>query len=116
HLLAVATEIGVELSIDDFDRISERTPLLCDLKPSGRFVAPDLYDAGGVPLVLRRLKEAGILHENAQTVTGKTVGQHADEAVETEGQEVVRPLADPLKTTGGLVILHGNLAPEGCVV
>ena len=116
HLLAVANEIGVELSIDDFDRISERTPLLCDLKPSGRFVAPDLYAAGGVPLVLKRLKEAGILHENAQTVTGKTVGQHADEATETEGQEVVRPLENPLKDTGGLVILHGNLAPEGCVV
>jgi dihydroxy-acid dehydratase len=116
HLLAIATEIGVELDIDDFDRISEGTPLLCDLKPSGRFVAPDLYAAGGVPLVLKRLKEAGILHESAQTVTGKTVGQHADEATETEGQEVVRPLSDPLKTTGGLVILKGNLAPEGCVV
>ena len=76
HLLAVAKEMGIELSIDDFDRISERTPLLCDLKPSGRFVAPDLYAAGGVPLVLKRLKEAGLLHEDAQTVTGKTVGQH----------------------------------------
>jgi dihydroxy-acid dehydratase len=116
HLLAVANEIGVELNIDDFDRISERTPLLCDLKPSGRYVAPDLYAAGGVPLVLKRLKEAGILHENAQTVTGKTVGQHADEATEQEGQEVVRPLSSPLKDTGGLVILKGNLAPEGCVV
>ncbi len=116
HLLAVAKEMGIELSIDDFDRISERTPLLCDLKPSGRFVAPDLYAAGGVPLVLKRLKEAELLHEDAQTVTGKTVGQHADEAQETEGQEVVRPLDNPLKATGGLVILHGNLAPEGCVV
>jgi dihydroxy-acid dehydratase len=116
HLLAVATEIGVELSIDDFDRISERTPLLCDLKPSGQYVAPDLYAAGGVPLVLKRLKEAGILHEHAQTVTGKTVGEHADEATETEGQQVVRPLSNPLKDTGGLVILRGNLAPEGCVV
>ena len=116
HLLAVAKEIGVELSIDDFDRISELTPLLCDLKPSGQYVAPDLYAAGGVPLVMKRLKEAGLLHENAQTVTGKTVGQHADEAQETEGQRVVRPLNDPLKTSGGLVILHGNLAPDGCVV
>ena len=116
HLLAVAKEMGVELDIDDFDRISERTPLLCDLKPSGRFVAPDLYAAGGVPLVLKRLRQAGILHESAQTVTGKTVGQHAEEATEQDGQEVVRPLADPLKTTGGLVILKGNLAPEGCVV
>jgi dihydroxy-acid dehydratase len=116
HLLAVANEMGVDLDIDDFDRISERTPLLCDLKPSGRFVAPDLYAAGGVPLVLRRLKEAGVLHESAQTVTGKTVGQHADEATEQAGQEVVRPLSNPLKDTGGLVILKGNLAPEGCVV
>jgi dihydroxy-acid dehydratase len=116
HLLAVANEMDVDLDIDDFDRISERTPLLCDLKPSGRFVAPDLYAAGGVPLVLKRLKEAGVLNESAQTVTGKTVGQHADEATEQEGQEVVRPLSNPLKDTGGLVILKGNLAPEGCVV
>jgi dihydroxy-acid dehydratase len=116
HLLAVATEMGVELSIDDFDRISERTPLLCDLKPGGQYVAPDLYAAGGVPLVLKRLKDAGVLHAGAQTVTGKTVGQHADEAVEAEGQDVVRPLDNPLKATGGLAILRGNLAPEGCVV
>jgi dihydroxy-acid dehydratase len=116
HLLAVAKEIGVELSIDDFDEISERTPLLCDLKPSGQYVAPDLYAAGGVPVVLKRLKEAGLLHTEAQTVTGKTVGQHADEAQETEGQQVIRPLSNPLKETGGLVILHGNLAPDGCVV
>jgi dihydroxy-acid dehydratase len=116
HLLAVAKEAGVELSIDDFDRISERTPLLCDLKPGGQYVAPDLYDAGGVPLVLKRLKQAGLLHGDAQTVTGRTVGQHADEAVEKEGQRVVRPLDDPLKATGGLAILRGNLAPEGCVV
>jgi dihydroxy-acid dehydratase len=116
HLLAVAAEMGIELSIDDFDRISERTPLLCDLKPSGQYVAPDLYAAGGVPLVLKRLREAGILNENGQTVTGKTVGQHADEATEQEGQQVIRPLENPLKPTGGLVILKGNLAPEGCVV
>jgi dihydroxy-acid dehydratase len=116
HLLAVATEIGVELSIDDFDRISERTPLLCDLKPGGRYVAPDLYEAGGVPLVLKRLKDAGLLHAEAVTVTGKTVGEHADEAVETEGQRVVRPLEDPINPTGGLAILRGNRAPEGCVV
>ena len=85
HLLAVASEIGVELSIDDFDRISERTPLLCDLKPGGQYVAPDLYEAGGVPLVLKRLKDAGLLHADAQTVTGRTVGEHADEAQETDG-------------------------------
>jgi len=116
HLLAIAKEIGVALSIDDFDRISRRTPLLCDLKPGGRYVAPDLYEAGGVPLVLRRLKDAGLLHEHAVTVTGKEVGEHAEAAVETQGQRVVRPLTDPLKPTGGLAILHGNLAPEGCVV
>jgi dihydroxy-acid dehydratase len=116
HLLAVAKEAGVELSIDDFDRISACTPLLCDLKPGGQYVAPDLYQAGGVPLVLKRLKQAGLLNEGAQTVTGRTVGQHADEAVEKQGQRVVRPLEDPLKPNGGLAILRGNLAPEGCVV
>jgi dihydroxy-acid dehydratase len=116
HLLAVAREAGVELAIDDFDRVSEQTPLLCDLKPGGQYVAPDLYEAGGVPLVLKRLKDAGRLHENEQTVTGQTVGEIADQATETEGQRVVRSLDDPLKPTGGLVILRGNLAPEGCVV
>jgi dihydroxy-acid dehydratase len=116
HLLAVAAEMGVELDIDDFDRISEQTPLLCDLKPGGQYVAPDLYEAGGVPLVLKRLKQAGLLHEAAITVTGKTVGQHADEASEKDGQRVVRPLEDPIKATGGLAILKGNLAPDGCVV
>jgi dihydroxy-acid dehydratase len=116
HLLAIATEMGIELHIDDFDEISERTPLLCDLKPGGRYVAPDLYAAGGVPLVMRRLQEAGLLHEEAITVTGKTVGEIASGAQETPGQPVVRPLSDPIKATGGLAILHGNLAPDGCVV
>jgi dihydroxy-acid dehydratase len=108
--------MGLQLSIEDFDRISERTPLLCDLKPGGQYVAPDLYAAGGVPLVMKRLKDAGLLHAGAQTVTGHTVGEIADGATETEGQRVVRPLHDPIKSTGGLVILKGNLAPEGCVV
>ena len=116
HLLAVAKEAGVELDIDDFDRISERTPLLCDLKPGGRYVATDLYEAGGVPVVAKRLLEAGLLHEDAGTVTGRTIGEHAREATETEGQQVVRPLERPIKPTGGLAILRGNLAPEGCVV
>ena len=116
HLLAIAKEMGVELSIDDFDRISERTPLLCDLKPGGQYVAPDLYAAGGVPLVLKRLQQAGLLHDDARTVTGQTVGEHAEAAQETDGQRVVRPLDDPIKATGGLAILRGNLAPEGCVV
>ena len=116
HLLAVAREAGVELTIDDFDRISERTPMLVDLKPGGRFVATDLYAAGGVPLVTQRLQQAGLLHEDAITVTGRTIGEHAAEATETDGQQVVRPLSDPLKPTGGLAILRGNLAPDGCVV
>jgi dihydroxy-acid dehydratase len=116
HLLAVAREMGVDLTIDDFDVVSQRTPLLCDLKPGGRYVAADLYKAGGVPLVARRLLEAGLLHEGAMTVTGRTIGEHAREARETEGQQVVRPLDDPVKATGGLAILRGNLAPEGCVV
>ncbi len=116
HLLAIAREMGIELSIDDFDEISERTPLLCDLKPGGRYVAPDLYEAGGVPLVMKRLQEAGLLHEQAVTVTGQTVGEHAAAARETEGQLVVRRLDDPIQPTGGLAILHGNLAPDGCVV
>jgi dihydroxy-acid dehydratase len=116
HLLAVAREAGIELAIDDFERISKATPLLADLKPGGRFVATDLYAAGGVPLVLLRLKEAGILHSDALTVTGRTIGEEADAAVETPGQEVVRPVSDPLKPEGGLAILRGNLAPEGSVV
>jgi dihydroxy-acid dehydratase len=116
HLLAVAKEAGVPLEIDEFDRISERTPLLCDLQPGGRYVATDLYEAGGVPLVLKRMSEAGVLHEHAATVTGRTIGEHAAEASETDGQQVVRPLAEPLKPTGGFAILRGNLAPDGCVV
>jgi dihydroxy-acid dehydratase len=116
HLLAVANEAGIELSIDDFDQISERTPLLGDLKPGGRFVAKDLYEAGGVGVLAERLDEAGVLNRDCITVTGRTIGEEADAAEETPGQEVVRPLSDPLKHTGGLVILRGNLAPEGCVV
>jgi dihydroxy-acid dehydratase len=116
HLLAVAKEAGIELAIDDFDRISERTPLLGDLKPGGRFVAKDLYEAGGIPVLVKRLDEAGVLHREAITVDGKTLGEVADEAEEAEGQQVVRPLDDPLKESGGLVILRGNLAPDGCVV
>jgi len=116
HLLAVAREMDVPLDIDEFDAISARTPLLCDLQPGGRYVATDLYEAGGVPLVLKRLDEAGVLDAQAQTVTGKSIGEHADEARETEGQRVVRPLDDPLKPRGGFAILRGNVAPDGCVV
>jgi dihydroxy-acid dehydratase len=116
HLLAVAREAGVPLSIDDFDRIAWETPLLADLKPGGRFVATDLYRAGGVPVIVKRLKEAGRLREGTLTVTGQTIGEVADAAEEAEGQEVVRPLSDPLKPNGGFAILRGNLAPDGCVV
>jgi dihydroxy-acid dehydratase len=116
HLLAVASESGIELSIDDFDRIASVTPLLCDLKPFGRFVATHMHAAGGTALLASRLAEAGLLHGAAMTVTGKTIGEHADAAQESPGQEVVRPLSNPLKPTGGLAILRGNLAPEGCVV
>jgi dihydroxy-acid dehydratase len=116
HLLAVAREMGVPLSIDEFDPVSDATPLLCDLQPGGRYVATDLYEAGGVPLVMRRLQEAGVLRGDAITVTGRTIGEHAELASETPGQQVVRALDDPLKPTGGFAILHGNLAPDGCVV
>ncbi len=116
HLLAVAREAGVELTIDDFDRIAWSTPLLADLKPGGRYVATDLYRAGGVPLVVKRLREAGLLHAEASTVTGHTLGEMADRAREAEGQQVIHALDDPLKPNGGFAILRGNLAPEGCVV
>jgi dihydroxy-acid dehydratase len=116
HLLAVAREMGVPLAIDEFDAISERTPLLCDLQPGGQYVATDLYEAGGVPLVLKRMLEAGVLHADAPTVTGATIGEHAAEARETDGQRVVRALDEPLKPTGGFAILRGNVAPDGCVV
>jgi dihydroxy-acid dehydratase len=116
HLLAVAREAGVELTIDDFDRIAWSTPLLADLKPGGRYVATDLYRAGGVPLVVKRLREAGLLHAEAPTVTGHTLGEMADRAREAEGQQVIHALDDPLKPNGGFAILRGNLAPEGCVV
>src|SRR5215218_6314421 len=116
HLLALAREAEVALELDDFERISRETPLLADLKPGGRFVATDLYRAGGVPLILKRLLEAGILHADELTVTGRTIGEEAEAAEEAPGQEVVRPLDDPLKAEGGLAILRGNLAPEGSVV
>jgi dihydroxy-acid dehydratase len=116
HLLALANEAGVPLAIDDFNPISDRTPLIVDLKPGGRYVATDLHKAGGVPLVGKRLAEAGLLHGNAQTVTGRTIGEEAAAATETAGQQVVKTAADPIKKTGGLVILRGNLAPDGCVV
>lgn len=115
HLLAIAREAGVRLEIDDFQKVSERTPLLCDLKPFGRFVAADMHRAGGITLLAKRLLQAEKLHRNAMTVTGKTIGEEAAKAVETPDQEVIAPIDKPLKKSGGLVILRGNLAPEGCV-
>jgi dihydroxy-acid dehydratase len=115
HLLAIAREAGVPLEIDDFQKVSERTPLLCDLKPFGRFVAADMHRAGGIRLLANRLLRGKKLHESAMTVTGKTIGEEAAGAIETPDQEVIAPLDKPLKATGGLVILRGNLAPEGCV-
>jgi dihydroxy-acid dehydratase len=116
HLLAVAREANVPLSLDDFDRISARTPLLADMKPWGKYTAVDMDKAGGILLVMKRLLEAKVLEGSAMTVTGKTIGEEAAATVETKGQTVVAPLKDPLAPTGGMVILKGSLAPEGCVM
>jgi dihydroxy-acid dehydratase len=116
HLLAIANEAHIPLSIDDFDRISARVPIIADLKPGGRFVATDLYAAGGTALVAKRLIDAKFLRGDAITVTGRTLAEEAAAAKETPNQEVVRKIDAPLKPTGGLVILKGNLAPEGCVI
>lgn len=116
HLLAIAREAGVSLSIDDFDRISSQTPILADLKPGGRFVATDLFAAGGTSLLAKRMLEAGYLRGDCITVTGGTLAEEAARAQETPGQQVIHSKANPLKPTGGLVILKGNLAPDGCVI
>jgi len=116
HLLAIARESEVPLAIDDFQTVSERTPLLADLKPAGRFVAADVDKAGGIPVIAKRLLDGKHVDGGTLTVTGKTFAEEAKTARETKGQEVIAPLERPLKKTGGLVILHGNLAPEGCVV
>ncbi len=116
HLLAIAAEAGVALSIDDFDAISARTPIVADIKPGGRYVATDLYEAGGVALVARELVRAGVVNEGAAAVDGRSLREVADGAQERPGQDVVVSWDNPLKPTGGLAILRGNLAPEGCVV
>ncbi len=116
HLLAIAREMGVRLTIDDFDKINRKVPLLADLKPGGRFTAADLYAAGGTTLVAKRLLDAKILHPDQITVTGRTIGEEAKTAQEKPDQQVLRTLSKPIKPTGGMVILKGNLAPEGCVV
>ncbi len=115
HLIAIARELGIPLDVKDFDEISERTPFICDLSPGGKYVAKDYQDAGGSRLLARRLLERGQLHDGA-TVSGKTIFEEAGEAVETPGQPVIREWTNPLKATGGLVIMHGNLSPEGSVI
>ncbi|TMC83335.1 MAG: dihydroxy-acid dehydratase [Chloroflexi bacterium] len=116
HLLALAREVGVDLAIDEIDHISRRTPLLCDLKPGGRFAAVELHRAGGIALLTRRLLDGGYVDGDAITVTGRTLGEECESVAETPGQEVVAPLDRPLRTEGGLVVLRGNLGPEGSVV
>jgi len=115
HLLAVAKEAGVKLTMEEFDRISRKTPLIADMKPWGAYTAPEMFEAGGMAVVAKRLLDAGLLHPDEITVTGRTIGQEARAAREAPGQKVIRTLNDPLKTEGGLVILRGNLSPDGCV-
>jgi dihydroxy-acid dehydratase len=116
HLLAIAREFGIEFTIDDFDRIAARTPVLADMKPWGRFHATDVYRAGGVALVARELAKQGLVHGELPTVDGRTLGEVATAVEETQGQEVVATIEQPIKKSGSLRILKGNLAPEGCVV
>jgi dihydroxy-acid dehydratase len=116
HLLATARDFGVRLGIDDFDRISRKTPVLADLKPWGNYTAPEMYEAGGMPLVGKRLQEAGLLHAREKTVTGRTIGDEVKNAAEPVGQKVIKRLTEPIKPTGGIAILRGNLAPGGCVI
>lgn len=116
HLLAVAYEAEIDLKIEEFDEISLKSPLVGDLKPGGKYLARDFWEAGGVPVIANRMAEAGLLNRECIRVEGNTAGDYADAATETQGQQVVKPLSDPLKPTGGIAILKGNLAPEGCVV
>ncbi len=116
HLLAMAREAGVPLHIDEFQAISARTPMILDLKPAGRFFAVDVHTAGGIPVIAKRLADGNFVDGSTLTITGKTFAEEAAAAVETPGQQVIRPLSNPIKSSGGLVILHGNLSPEGCVI
>ena len=116
HLLAIAREAGIALDIDDFDRVSERTPIIADLKPGGRYTAVDLDRAGGTRLFGKRLLDAGLIDGSQLTVTGRSLAEEVENAEEDKGQDVITPVERPLRATGGLVILKGNLAPEGCVV
>jgi len=116
HLLAIAREFGVPFEIDEFGAIADRTPILADLVPGGRYVALDVYRAGGVALVMRELLKRGLLHGDARTVDGRTIAEIAAAVKETPGQDVIRPIENPMKPTGGLTILRGTLAPDGCVM
>jgi len=116
HLIALAREANIPLNLDDFDAVSRRTPLLADLKPWGRYLAADLYNAGGIELVAQRLVQGGFVDGDQLTPTGRSLAEEAGEARETPDQDVVRPVKDPIKTSGGLAILKGSLAPEGAVV
>jgi dihydroxy-acid dehydratase len=116
HLLAMAQEAGVDLKIDDIHRISQRTPLLSNLKPAGKFTAADVHAAGGIPVVAKFLLEGGFVDGSCITITGETFGEEAAKAVPTPGQEVIHPVSNPIKKSGGLVILRGSLAPDGCVI
>jgi len=116
HLLAMAHEAGIDLKIEDFREVSNRTPLLCDLKPAGKYTAVDLDRAGGIPVIAQRLVEGGLVHKDAITITGRTLGEEAAQARETPGQDVIKPVSAPIKKSGGIVILKGSLAPEGCVI
>jgi dihydroxy-acid dehydratase len=115
HLLAIAKEAGVKLAIDEFDKISRKTPLIADMRPWGTYTAPEMHDAGGMAVVAKRLLDAGLLYPDEPTVTGRTIGEEARAARETPGQKVIRPLSNPIKPEGGLAILWGSLAPDGCV-
>jgi len=116
HLIAIARELGIDFTLDDFERVAARTPIVASLKPGGDFVATDMYEAGGIGLVARELQKRDLIHAGARSVDGGTLGDMAERAEETPGQEVVVPIEHAIKPTGGLAILYGNLAPEGCVV
>ncbi len=116
HMLAIAREFDIEFDIDDFHDIAARTPTIGDLRPAGRYAAADIYDAGGIAIVIRELLKADLMHADARTVTGQTMAEIAAAVKETPGQDVFRPIEDPIKSTGGLAILHGTLAPDGCVI